>query len=305
VGYERKEFKGNAAPTTLTGTIDSDDLSLTIANGTNWPTGGANGKFVIVIDRGEPGEEKLLCSARSGTTITVSARGHDNTTASGHTSGKSVEHVLDAETIDQVNRLANLLAVKGSIIAHNGTNPVALSPGSVDADDDGKVLQLQFAASTGLVFAALTTVTIDPSAPVVDGPVRLWYDSTAKQLRPSDGANWLTPVQLPSFASSGARDTYFAESAGHACWRSDLGFAEIYSGSKWKPLGRGRFANSTARDAYYTSPDDGDQAYLTASHEDQIYRSNEWVTVSQKVTIAATQPVSGMVTGDLWLQPVA
>lgn len=305
MAYERKHVVGNAAPTTLSATIDNDDLEITIANGTNWPTGGALGKFVVTIARNTAGEEKILCSSRTGNTITIASRGHDGTTPLPHTAGVAVEHTLDAETIDQVNRLANLLTTKGDIYAHNGVNPVRLGTGAVDATTDEQVLKLSWAAPTGLVFGNLITLFIQAGAPLVAGPIRMWYDTTNKALRPSDGSSWLIPVPLPNFASAAARNSYFGTpSAGHACHRSDLGFTEYYTGTKWKPVGRARFTDTTARDAYFTAPDDGDQAYLTAADVDQVYRQNEWVTTSHKVTIAATQPVAGMVVGDLWLQPV-
>lgn len=304
MGYERKEFKGNAAPTTLSVTIDADDTNIAVADATNWPTGGANGRFVICIGRATPLEEKILCSSRTGTSITSVARGHDGTTAQSHTSGAAVEHVLDAETIDQVNRLANLGTTKGDLIAHNGTNPVRLPTGAVGAGDDGKVLQLAFAQSTGLIFGPVTAFALAASAPSPAATVRLWYDQTNRQLRPSDGASWLTPVQLPAFASAAARNSYFDEAPGCACFRTDLGFAEVYNGTTWRPLGRAIFADAAARDAYYGSAYDGAQAYLTGIHVDQLYRSTEWIDVSQKVTVSAIAPASPQV-GDLWMEPIA
>ena len=303
MGYERKEYKGNAAPTALTGAIDADDTTVAITDATNWPTGGANGKFVIAIGRGTAFEEKMLCTARTGTSITVSSRGHDGTTPQSHAVGQAVEHVLDAETIDQVNRLANLLTTKGDVIAHNGVNPVRLGPGVSTVDDDGKVLQLKFSEATGLIFAALETFRLSASAPDPDGAVRLWYDQATGQLRPSDGASWLTPVQLPAFPSAVARDSYFTEVAGCACWRTDLNFAEVHNVSGWIPLGRPAFANAAARDAYYDAPWDGAQAYLLESHAEQVYRADAWVTFSYLHTVSASAP-AGPLVGDLWLEPV-
>lgn len=307
MAYERKEFKGNAADTVLTGSIDADDLEITVANAANYPTGGANGKFVLVIQRGLPGEEKILCSSRSSNTITIAARGHDGTPATSHAAGSAVEHVIDAETIDQVNRLANLFTTKGDLIASNGTNPVRVGTGAVDASDDGKVLQLLFGAPTGLIFALLQVIEIDPNAPEPDAAIRLWYDETTQQLRPSNGSDWLTPVQLPAFATAAARNTYFAESAGHACWRTDYDFAEVYDGAGWLPLGRPHFTNTTNRDAYYTElggPYDGARAYITGTHDELLYRNGEWIKLSIKQTLADTQPSSPQ-TGDVWYQPVS
>lgn len=307
MAYERKQFSGNAAATTLAAPIDADDLTVTVANGSNYPTGGANGKFVICIARGLPAEEKLLCTSRTGNTITVASRGHDSTPATSHAAGSAVEHVIDAETIDQANRLANLFTTKGDLIASNGTNPVRVGTGAVDADDDGQVLQTSFAAPTGMAWGLLVVLTVDENPPSPAGAVRLWYDETNEQLRPSDGSSWLTPVQLPAFASAAARNAYFAEAPGHACWRTDYDFAEVYDGAGWLPLGRPHFANTTARDTYYTElggPFDGARAYITGTHDELLYRNNEWITLSIKQTLSASQPSSPQ-TGDVWYQPVS
>lgn len=302
MAYERKDIRGNAAATTLSNPIDDDDETIVIADATNWP-GDNSLPFVISIARGTALEETVLCESRSGTTITVRAstgRGHDGTTAYAHSAGVAVEHVADAETIDQVNRLANLLTTKGDIFAHNGTNPVRLGSGSTD----GFVFQRKDSEATGLVCDRLVTLLAQAGAPAVAGYVRLWFDTTNRLLRASDGSSWQVPTQLPTFASSAARDALFSSPvAGNACWRSDLGFPEIYTGTKWAPLGVPSFASNSARNAYYSSPADGDQAYVTGDHMLYVYRNNEWVLISNKTVVSASLPAN-LLDGDLWLQPV-
>jgi hypothetical protein len=306
VSYERKTFVGNAAQTNLTAGIDASQLSITIDDATNWPDE-TDGPFIIAVGLGTATEEKILCTARSGTTLTVrtsTGRGHDGTTAQAHAIGATVDHVLDAETIDQASRFVNLQTTKGDLVISNGTNPVALASGATDDTIDGHVLQLSWAAATGWVRARLETVLSQGSAPAVAGYVRLWYDTGNRILRPSNGSSWQVPVQLPAVADDTARDALFSTPLeGHACHRSDYDLQEIYDGSAWVPIGVPRFTDTTARDAYFTSPADGDQAYITTDHDQYVYRSSEWVRISQKVTVAATQPASPQV-GDLWFQPV-
>jgi hypothetical protein len=105
---ERREYAGNAPPTTLTGNIDNATLTIPIANGTGWPSG-ATGPFFAVIDKGLTTEEKVKCVARDGTipaTLTVIAggRGQDGTAAATHSSGAPIEHVVTADDMNLMNQ---------------------------------------------------------------------------------------------------------------------------------------------------------------------------------------------------------
>lgn len=80
-------------------------MSFTILSGTSYPTG-SGGPFVLKIDGGTASEEKILCSALSGTTVTVATggRGWDNTAAASHGSGQNnVEHCFTAAEADDAN----------------------------------------------------------------------------------------------------------------------------------------------------------------------------------------------------------
>ena len=110
----RRSYSGGAKPAYLTNnlggttgdlTIDCDDLA-------NYPTG-SPGPFYIVIDRGKPNEEKILCSSRTGNTITVwtsggnTGRGADGTTVTAHSTNAEVEHVFTATDADESNNHVN------------------------------------------------------------------------------------------------------------------------------------------------------------------------------------------------------
>lgn len=99
-----KEFKGSAVSTVTTSSINSSDLTVSISDPTGWPTGAQ--PFGVVIGKGTATEEKVLCSARVGTTLTISSRGVDNTTAASHTSGSTIEHCLFAADLDALFRHA-------------------------------------------------------------------------------------------------------------------------------------------------------------------------------------------------------
>lgn len=107
-----KQFTGNAAATKLNGQLaqaTTTTFTVQTGGGTNYPTGGVNGNFVVVIDRGNSLEEKILCSARSGDTFTIAAsgRGYDGTSAATHADQAVVEHVVDADTLTEVNAHVN------------------------------------------------------------------------------------------------------------------------------------------------------------------------------------------------------
>lgn len=95
----RREYKGAATPTTITGSITNVATSLVLADATNWPTG----SFSFVIDPGLAGEEKVLATSRVGTTVNITTRGYDNTTASSHGVGAIIYPVPTAIDFDEAN----------------------------------------------------------------------------------------------------------------------------------------------------------------------------------------------------------
>ena len=99
---ERREFVGAALSTVLSANVANSASSISVGSGSSFPTG-ANNPFAIIVSRGEATEEKMLASARSGDTLTISVRGYDGTTAQNHLSGAVVDHVLDSNTIQSMN----------------------------------------------------------------------------------------------------------------------------------------------------------------------------------------------------------
>jgi hypothetical protein len=99
---ERREFVGAAVKTALSSNVLSTSTSIDVDNGSNFPTGASN-PFVISINRGTATEEKILCSIRSSNTFSVLVRGYDGTTASAHTAGAFVDHVLDSTVVQDMN----------------------------------------------------------------------------------------------------------------------------------------------------------------------------------------------------------
>lgn len=128
--YIAKDYLGGVASTTLTTAVSGSALSLVVASGTTYPDG-TNGPFVVVLDRGTGVEEKVICSSRSGNTLTVLQRGYDGTTGQAHSIGATVEHALDAYSIKQVNTLANTWTTRGDLLYRNASgNPARLGVGA-------------------------------------------------------------------------------------------------------------------------------------------------------------------------------
>jgi hypothetical protein len=101
---ERFSHKGGAAVTTLSTLISDTATTITIASSSGWPDG-SNGKFFIVINRGKNNEEKIKITSRTTNvlTVTTGGRGFDDTTAVSHNSGETVELVLTAVELDDMN----------------------------------------------------------------------------------------------------------------------------------------------------------------------------------------------------------
>jgi hypothetical protein len=100
---ERREIIGSVVQTTLSNNISNSDTLIDVVNGSTFPTGNTN-PFVIVINRGFESEEKILVLSRSSNQFTVLQRGYDGVPASSHLSGARVDHVLDAHSIQDMNK---------------------------------------------------------------------------------------------------------------------------------------------------------------------------------------------------------
>jgi hypothetical protein len=309
--YERKEFVGGAPATTVVGSTTDVATSLALASATGWPTATTN-PFVAVIDRGLATEEKILVGARTGTACSSITRGYDDTLAQAHSSSAPIEHVIDASTIDQANRLANEASNKGEILASNGTNVVAVTAAAMGGTEDDYALIVDSSVGSGLKFGRPLHVTDSASTPTVTGVPRVWYDQNQNTIRTSDGTDWKIPASVYVFANDGARDTYLGgtPTTGATCIVGTGSSLElqVYDGSAWINFPRvdegiPKFANTAARDAFYTSPATGDHAYITGTHQLTEYREDAWILINFLVTVSASQPASPHA-GDIWLQPV-
>lgn len=100
---ERRTFLGDVLATTLSANINNSVTSFSVVDGTTFPIGSSDMPYVIVVDRATVNEEKMLVSSRTANTLTIASRGYDGTTAVAHSSGASVDHVLDAVVLQDMN----------------------------------------------------------------------------------------------------------------------------------------------------------------------------------------------------------
>lgn len=157
---------GAAASATLSTSMSSIDTTFTLSTATNWPTG-AVGPFFVVIDPGTGTEEKVLCSSRSTTTVTVagSGRGADSTIAQAHSSGAVCYPCWTATEADELNAHANastaVHGVAGAVVGTtdaqaltnktiaSSSNTITVTGGAIDTVLAGK-------QASGTYIAALT-----------------------------------------------------------------------------------------------------------------------------------------------------
>lgn len=118
----RREYV-SGKPSTLSAGISSVATTITIADGTGYPTG-ATGNFFVTIAANTAGEERVLCASRAGNIITVAAggRGADGTTATSHALGDSIWPSFSALDADQANAHTSASASTASVTIHGLAN---------------------------------------------------------------------------------------------------------------------------------------------------------------------------------------
>lgn len=155
--YILKDFDGGAQKTSLTASMNNSATSFSVSDGSTFPPG--SNPFVVVIDRGLATEEKILIASRLGNSFNVLERAYDGSSAQNHALGAVVEHVLDAFTVEQANRLSNLQTTKGDVIVHDGTTTQRLGVGSNDT-----VLVADSAQASGVKWGQVEANSISAGA---------------------------------------------------------------------------------------------------------------------------------------------
>jgi hypothetical protein len=123
----RRQYQAGKV-TTLTNPMTDVATSFTVADATNWPDG-STGNFWVTVDPNTASEERILCSSRSSTTVTVATggRGKDGTIGIAHTNSAVVWPSWSAHDADEANAHVSATGSTGSITVHGlavGSNVV-------------------------------------------------------------------------------------------------------------------------------------------------------------------------------------
>jgi hypothetical protein len=164
---ERREYTAGR-PTTLTAAFGIGATAFTIADATNWPTS-VEYDFWVTVDGGTAQEERILCSARNGTSVTVRTRGADGTTESNHAAGATVWPSWSATDADEanehINATTNIHGITGAIAPVNNPtftgNVVLPSTTSI-----GNVSSTEISYVDGVTSAIQTQ--LDTKAPIAN-----------------------------------------------------------------------------------------------------------------------------------------
>jgi hypothetical protein len=169
----RRTYAGAAVPAVIASGIDDDDISIVLDSATGW----ASGSFYVVIDPGTASEEKILVGSRSGSTLTVTARGVDGTTAKSHSEGAVIYPVAAAVDFDESNQLVSTYATDGAMVFKTSTAYNELPLGSSGFPIVAGVSGPSYAqvAAGGIANNAVTTDKINSlavtSGKIADGAV--------------------------------------------------------------------------------------------------------------------------------------
>ena len=163
------ELFKNLASTTLSGDIDNSTTSINVAGA----MGFASGNFRILID-----SEIMLVTGVSGTTFTVS-RHQEGTSASAHSNGAAVKHVLTAGALDAHDQ--NDLAAYDTF----ANRPAAGTPGRIFLPTDGLFIE----RDNGAAWEKLGPIW--PMTPPQASDFSTWVNQGTSTCIDNKGAIWL------------------------------------------------------------------------------------------------------------------
>lgn len=185
----RRQYQAGKV-TTLTNPITDVATSFTIADATNWPDG-STGNFWVTVDPNTASEERILCSSRSSTTVTVASggRGKDGTIAIAHANSAVVWPSWSAQDADEANAHVSSTGSTGSITVHGlqaGSNVVGttdtqtltnktLSGGSITGTLSATGATITDATISG---ATVTGSTIDYNSNTITNLPTVTFDLT-------------------------------------------------------------------------------------------------------------------------------
>lgn len=221
--FLRRYYAGGATTTTLASSMTSSDTSFTVNSATGWP--GGSGSFICVIDRGTSSEEKILCASNSGTTVTVTTRGYDGTSATSHNANATVSLCGGAIDFDEANQVSHLLGngAQGSLFIGQGSGTIAAA---LAVGSSGQYLGVN--ESGELAYSVPTQITSNTEYSAVASYVSLPQSTITNVTSVSLAAGtWLVLATL-MFSSSAAAVVEMALTPTSGAFTSAYAFGYFY-----------------------------------------------------------------------------
>lgn len=156
-----RKYSSVSVQSTLASGISDVATSLTLATGTGSSlmggvtlAGGNVDQFTVAIDPDTIAEEIVFVTAVSGDTLTIQ-RGKSGSSATTHSGGATVKHVLTSDDLNYFNAgvVTGSVTTKGDIVAATGAAAIA----RLGVGADGTVLTADSAQTTGLSWTASVT----------------------------------------------------------------------------------------------------------------------------------------------------
>ena len=113
----RRRFSNVAPQATLLAPLNASATTFGISTGTGFPAV----PFTVALDYQSAGEEVILVTGLSGTTVTGCTRGYDGTTAQTHATGALFVHTGVAADYNEASDHTSSTAAHGTVGAHVGT----------------------------------------------------------------------------------------------------------------------------------------------------------------------------------------
>lgn len=201
----RREYTAGS-PTTLSSAMAAGALSFDITSDTNWPTS-TYYDFFVTIDAGTAQEERILCSARSGTAVTVATggRGKDGTGDKAHAQGATVWPSWSAQDADEANAHINSTGYATESVAVHGL-------GSGDGVVVGTTKAQELTAKTiNLTSNTLSGTTAQFNAALSDNNFSTEAALTAHEADTTSIHGIADTSKLATFGSSAAGRTIYVQ----------------------------------------------------------------------------------------------
>ena len=196
MAYTRRVYAGGAAATTVTGAVASNATSMTIAAYTGWPYH-ASDPFYVVLSPGTASEEKILVTrtTSTSTTLSVTTRGVDGTTAASHASGATIFPVMTATDADEANAVASTLTTKGDLLTYTGSAYARTGVGT-----NGHALVADSTQTNGIKWDAVGDVTLTGSQTLTNKTIAFGSNTVSGTLAEFNTA--VTDANLASIAGT-------------------------------------------------------------------------------------------------------